>query len=170
MTDLPDEYWGRSYEEYLDDLRAYDLTPSENGSMLGSCTVIDRERPVRSPALPQSPSPRADVETPHLNHFTVLRRDIPVGFAMAQNTHASGESAGLLGAPVPEGTYAYCLQVANEDELLDVSRRLDEAGIAHVLVREPDEPWCGQATAIGVVPTRRKRAVDRVVGSLPRYK
>lgn len=138
--------------------------------MMAACIFlsIDRERLVRSPAVPEFPS--AEVETPHLNHFTVVRRDLPVGFAMAQNTHAAGESGSLLGAPVPEGTYAYALSVPSEGALLDVSRRLTAAGIAHVVIREPDAPYLGQATAIGIVPTRRKKAVDKITSSLPRYK
>lgn len=41
------------------------------------------------------------------------------------------------------------------------------AGIEHVQVREPDAPWNGQMTAIGLVPVADRSIVKGVLGKLP---
>ncbi len=75
-----------------------------------------------------------------------------MGAIAAQLVHAAGESSpGAL----PPDTHAVVLQVADEAELLLVHQRLVDAGIAHVLVREPDAPYLGAAMAIGVPPQPR---------------
>jgi hypothetical protein len=43
---------------------------------------------------------------------------------------------------------------------------LDAAGVAHVRVHEPDEPWRGALMAIGVVPSSRAR-VRSLLAHLP---
>jgi hypothetical protein len=69
------------------------------------------------------------VSPPSLTHYVVVRRDLPLGFLAAQVVHAAGEL-----------------------ELLELASRLSAAGVSHRLIREPDPPWLGQATAIGLEP------------------
>lgn len=143
-------------------------------AMMSACsTAIDREPLAGSPAL-SIPSDFAaqEVESSPLWHVCIGRLDLQktnIGFMCAQLIHASGESAGLYG-PLPEGTYAAALGAPSEGALRDISRRLTARGIEHVLVEECDEPYTGQATAIGIKPTRDKRSIDKVTSSLPRIK
>lgn len=83
---------------------------------------------------------------------------------VAQTIHAAGESSP---GGLPEGTIAVALAVPGEIVLRTVSDSLSRAGIAHHLIVEPDPPWCGQAMAIGVVPTADRDRVRRVLGGLP---
>jgi hypothetical protein len=63
--------------------------------------------------------------------------------------------AGPANLPTIEHTTAVVLGVRDEARLLRLERRLARAGVAHVAVREPDAPWCGQLMAIGLVPGDR---------------
>lgn len=78
---------------------------------------------------------------------------MPHGMQLAQVTHAAGESA--VGHELPLDTHAVVLAAASEDELLAVSAVLTQAGIAHVTIREPDPPYLGAATALGIPPQER---------------
>lgn len=46
---------------------------------------------------------------------------------------------------------------------------LGENGILHKLIREPDEPYCGQLMAIGIRPMPRSR-VRKYLSQLPLVK
>ena len=48
------------------------------------------------------------------------------------------------------------LCVPNEDALAGTEKRLREEGVALVAVREPDPPYGGALTAIGIVPKPKK--------------
>lgn len=96
-----------------------------------------------------------------------MRADLPRGFQAGQIVHATGES---LAETHPEGTYAIVLAVPDIRGLLDVRHALEAAGIPHKLICEPDSPWNGAPTAIGVQPTRDRRAVRKVLGRLPLLK
>lgn len=129
--------------------------------MLTYESCIDRSS---SPA-----SPASVAATPHPYHYVIVREDLPIGFAMAQVTHAAGESAcDCQFSALPADTYVRVLGVRDEDELLQVSQRLDARGVAHVLICEPDAPWCNQATAIGIPPTFDIDAIRRCTSHLPR--
>lgn len=84
-----------------------------------------------------------------------------------QIVHASGES--VVGS-VPPGTHAVVLAVPDVKSLLQVRLDLEEAEIPHTLICEPDPPWNGSPTAIGLRPTSDRRAVRRVLGRLPLLK
>ncbi len=84
----------------------------------------------------------------------------------AQIVHAAGESSP---GNLPPHTNAVVLAVADEGELLAVARRLVEAGIAHVAVREPDPPYGGALTAIGLAPVADRRLVKGVLSRLRLY-
>ena len=93
-----------------------------------------------------------------------MRSDLPVGFLAAQVTHAAGES---VDGPVPPETNAVVLAVHDEASLVDLAARLCAAQIPHALIREPDPPWCGAATAIGLRPIADRTTVRPILSSLP---
>lgn len=82
----------------------------------------------------------------------------------AQVTHAAGESSP---GNLPDGTFAVVLAARDVAHLEEIAAALAAGGVAHHLVREPDEPHNGAAMAIGVVPTRDRRRVSRILGRLP---
>lgn len=84
---------------------------------------------------------------------------------VAQTTHAAGESA-RLAAELPSDTHAVVVTVPDEAALLELGLRLASAGIAHVIVREPDSPFFGAATAIGICPQNRQ-PLRRILSGLP---
>jgi len=86
---------------------------------------------------------------------------------MAQTVHAVGES---LSVPHPDGTYAIVLAVPDIRGLLDVRDALVVAGIPHKLICEPDAPFNGAPMAVGLAPSRDRRAIRRVLGRLPLLK
>lgn len=61
------------------------------------------------------------------------------------------------------------LAVPNEAALRALVDRLCEADVDFVAVCEPDPPWNGQLTAIGLRPTRRE-VVRRYLSDLPLLK
>lgn len=78
----------------------------------------------------------------------------------AQLIHAAGESAP---GNLPNTTHAVALEVPNEQDLLDLERRLLGLGIAHVAIREPDAPFNNQLMAIGIVPVVRDKILRRAL-------
>ena len=103
------------------------------------------------------------MSNPPYRHFVIVREDTPDGVQFAQTIHATGESC----EGHPKGTHAYALAARDEEHLLELADRLWAAEIPHVVVREPDPPYNGQAMAIGIFPTQDKAMVDRVTSSLP---
>lgn len=91
---------------------------------------------------------------------------MPLGNFAAQLTHASRKSAWLASERPPENTHAVVLGVPDEQALLAVAARLAAAGLSFVLVREPDPPFNGAATAIGVCPGPRS-PVRKLLSGLP---
>ena len=95
----------------------------------------------------------------------IVREDAPVGVQAAMIVHAAGHSAQLPGSPpAAPPTIAVALH-ASVDELLALEAALVADDVPHVLVREPDEPWCDAPMAIGVVPIDRAR-VRRLLAHL----
>lgn len=99
-----------------------------------------------------------------LTHYIVVRADLPHGFQAAQICHAAGESSP---GDLPKATNAVVLSVPTEADLMDVAAKLTAAGIAHVLIEEPDAPWSGAVTAIGLHPVVDRLAVRKVLQKLP---
>ena len=65
--------------------------------------------------------------------------------------HAAGESSpGFL----PDHTFAIVLATRDEAHLLSIADGIKDLGLNIRLVREPDPPWNGQATALGITPIR----------------
>jgi peptidyl-tRNA hydrolase len=99
-----------------------------------------------------------------LTHYVIVRADLPIGFLAAQVVHAAGESSpGRL----PEGTNAVVLAVPNEAALRAMAERLAAASVAHVVVHEPDAPWNGQMTAIGLFPVSNRGRLRPMLSALP---
>lgn len=73
---------------------------------------------------------------------------MPRGVLAAQVIHAAGESSSN---PVPKGTIAVALE-ASKEQLLSLEKRLIEDNIPHQSIYEPDPPFNGEITAIGVYP------------------
>lgn len=93
----------------------------------------------------------------------IVRADIERGIQAAQIVHAAGESSP---GGLPSGTHAVVLTARSESDLRELGRRLALAGIAHVLIEEPDAPFDGALMAIGCVPGR-KEVLKRQLSSLP---
>jgi peptidyl-tRNA hydrolase len=98
-----------------------------------------------------------------LCHYVIIRADLPLGFMAAQIVHAAGETSP---GNIPPETNAIVLSVPDEASLLSVHDRLTKAGLGHHLVSEPDAPWNGQATAIGIPPAPRT-CIRPYLSSLP---
>lgn len=94
----------------------------------------------------------------NLIHYTIVRRDLPLGVMAAMVAHAAGESAALYdfegGFP---GSVAVILEAKNEAHLLQIREELKYKGVAHVKIMEPSAPYNGQMMAVGVVPDDRTR-------------
>jgi hypothetical protein len=85
------------------------------------------------------------------HHYVVVRRDYHEGVRAAMIIHAAGETGLRRAKP-----NAVALWVKDEDELRDVAALLKQNGVKHLLVHEPDAPWCGQLMAIGIEPGPRE--------------
>lgn len=93
----------------------------------------------------------------------MVRSDLPLGFLAAQVAHAAGESS--LG--VKPGTNVVVLAVPSEGALYAVYNRLVMASVRCTLITEPDPPWNGAATAIGLEPVADRKPLRRVLQHLP---
>ncbi len=98
-----------------------------------------------------------------LTHYVIVRSDLPRGMQAAHLVHAAGESSP---GDVPKDMHAVVLTVPDESALDALAGRLRHAGVAHVVIDEPDAPYNGQRTAIGLVPGR-KEVLRRHLSSLP---
>lgn len=81
----------------------------------------------------------------------------------AQIIHAAGESST---GDLPPGTYAVALAARDELQLHKIEKKLKKHNIPHVVIREPDPPWCGAMMAIGLLPGPRD-SVRKGVSRLP---
>lgn len=89
----------------------------------------------------------------------------------AQVTHAADESTSEWTLAnqrrIPTGTHAVSLLAPNEEALYDLCRKLEQQGIKHVLICEPDEPYCGQAMAVGLWPMERTKNLRKLTSGFP---
>ncbi len=81
----------------------------------------------------------------------------------AQLVHAAGESSP---GNIPPDTHAVVLSVPDESELLLYAQLLARHEIQHVLIREPDPPYSGQAMALGCYVEDRTR-LKKLLARLP---
>ena len=96
----------------------------------------------------------------------IVRSDAPPGVQLAQTIHAAGQSAQLPGAATAAPPTTAIALAAPVDELLALAGRLADAGVACVLIREPDDPWRDAPMALGIIPAPRA-LVQRFVAHLP---
>lgn len=59
------------------------------------------------------------------------------------------------------------LSVLSESALAVIARQLQKLGIPHVAIREPDPPYNGALTAIGIVPIQDRSIVKPLLARLP---
>ncbi len=85
--------------------------------------------------------------------YVVVRKANAAGITACQAIHAATES--MRTAPAPPDTHVVLLEAKDGDELVALSEKLTAAGVHHVLIREPDPPYNGAATAVGVEPQDR---------------
>lgn len=83
----------------------------------------------------------------------------------AQVVHAAGES---IRQKLPPHTNAVVLSVPDEQALRDTHEKLKD--IDHELIVEIDEPFTGQATAIGLAPVSDRTEAKKVLSGLPLLK
>lgn len=106
------------------------------------------------------------INDPYYTHYVLVRADLPVGIQAANIIHAAGRSAAGLHC---DGTYAVALHVPDEVELRALAYRLAHAGIPRHLIVESDEPYSGQAMALGIEPCDRAE-VKRFLSKYPLIK
>jgi len=75
------------------------------------------------------------------------------GVAAAQAAHAATQS--LQNVPVDERLHVVILVCESSAELEQLGSDLKLVGIPHSVVHEPDEPYNGAATAVGIAPMDR---------------
>ena len=97
----------------------------------------------------------------------IIRKDLPFGVALAQATHAAGESAQAVS--IPPDTHAVVLAALDEQELLALETKLLKHGVDLVAIRELDPPYFNQLMAIGIKPQPRKK-LKKLLSNLPLYK
>jgi hypothetical protein len=83
------------------------------------------------------------------------------GVAASQAIHAATEALQCL--PVPKRTNACILMSETSDGLISLSKRLTKEKIHHVLISEPDPPYNGSATALGLPPMPRSKVKHLMV-------
>jgi hypothetical protein len=74
------------------------------------------------------------------------------GVLACQAAHAAGESI-RPDATANDQTHVVALEAKTSDDLVALSAALAEAAIHHALIREPDPPYNGAATAVGIAPS-----------------
>ena len=104
-----------------------------------------------------------------MHHYCLVRADIPIGDQFAQLLHAAGRSVQYqLGED--DNTHAVALHAPDEEALLRLSYTLDRESprpIPHVLIREPDAPYNGSVTAIGICPQIRDQRLRKLLSKFP---
>jgi len=89
---------------------------------------------------------------------------LPLGDIAAQLVHAAGETAD----PLPKtGTHAVVLSASDEEELCKVADKLSARRIPFKIIYEPDAPFNGEATAIGVYPVLDRTKLRKALSRLP---
>lgn len=81
----------------------------------------------------------------------------------AQVAHAAGSGS----IRHPQGVHVVVLQVRSEPELMRVAERLKSAEAPHTVIVESDEPYDGQAMAIGLELVRDRTKARSCLSCLP---
>lgn len=89
------------------------------------------------------------------------------GVCAAQAAHAATECLLIGDVPVPGDTSVCVLEAETAASLEMLHVALEKAGVRHVIIREPDEPYRGSAVAVGLPPVDDR---DTVRPLLQRFK
>ena len=84
------------------------------------------------------------------------------GVLAAQVAHAAAEA--IRDAPISSRTHVCVLEAGSSAELQTLSIMLREASVHHALICEPDPPYNGAATALGVEPQDKALVEQYFVG------
>lgn len=100
--------------------------------------------------------------------YILVRKDLAdVDDAVVQVAHAASEA--IRAAPIDRRTTLRIKFVKDEAELLEYAVKLVETGVHIALIREPDAPYNGEATALATEPgTFRLNKLSKVLFLLPR--
>lgn len=100
----------------------------------------------------------------------IVRDDLPRGDLAAQIVHAAGESfAQFKIDPSTPPIHAVVLAARCETSLLELEARLVAGGVTHHSIREPDAPYNGALTAIGLPPQPRAQ-LKKFLSNIPTLK
>lgn len=103
-----------------------------------------------------------------LYQYILIRTDLEVEDICPQVGHAAGESA-RLAPDLPKNTHIVILAVPDEATLMSYEIKIVEAGLRYSPIREPDEPYNGALTAIGIEPQARSKP-RKILSNLPLLK
>jgi peptidyl-tRNA hydrolase len=81
-----------------------------------------------------------------------------LGNLCAQLAHAAGQSG--------SGHYCIILAAKSESHLLKIENQLKINNIEHAAIREPDPPFNGSITAIGLFPIHDRKSVSQITKKL----
>ena len=101
-------------------------------------------------------------------HYILIRKDLDLEDITPQVGHAAAESA-RLAPSMPKNTHIVILQVPDEATLFAYLEKLTCAGLALCAIFEPDPPYSGQLTAIGIEPQARSKP-RKILSNLPLLK
>lgn len=87
--------------------------------------------------------------------YVLVRTDMPLPAQAVQACHAAHEAGMHYGAP--PACHLVLLKVDSEDALLRAATRLEEAGIDHRLIYEPDWPVGHTALATRPLPDHERK-------------
>ncbi len=169
---LTTQFTRRAYGLYVLALQFKKLCQTWFARWLHGMRSVDGSRDPKVPAQTQTvlgSMPSGLQEASPLYHYCIARADLPFGVQIAQVIHAAGESSpGELF--IPPDTRAVALAARDEAQLIELEQTLIKAGINHVAIREPDEPWLGALMAIGVTPQIRTPELKKLMKHLPLIK
>lgn len=99
--------------------------------------------------------------------YIVVKDTNQRGVLACQAAHAAGESM-VLAHPNgydPSRIHVVLLVAKSSQELEDLGTTLQCESIPHIVIREPDAPYNGVATAVGISPTTDRERVRPFVNS-----
>lgn len=93
-----------------------------------------------------------------LCQYIVLHRSCgnKAGIAASQAVHAATECLTYENVPVAKDTTVCILECNTAEELEHLHETLTAEGIKHCIIREPDAPYNGAPTAVGIAPMERE--------------
>lgn len=81
-----------------------------------------------------------------------------LGNLCAQLAHAAGQSG--------SGHFCIVLEAKSQSHLLKIEKQLISNNIEHIAIREPDPPFNGSITAIGLFPIVDRKSVSYITKKL----